>query len=98
MQNLKNAQVSLYSLTDLNICHRVELTFFLGQVGKISYINFLKMKFFKQIAFVSESKSRFNSNENCFNLFLDFYHKLKSTQLALKEGNDLCLDLLEIIC
>ena len=36
MQNLKqNAQVSIYSLADLNIGHSVELTFFLGQAGWI---------------------------------------------------------------
>ena len=47
----KNAKVCIYSLADLNIGHCVELAFLdLGQVGLISYINFLKMKFLKLIA------------------------------------------------
>ena len=36
MQNFKkNAQVSIYSLADLNIGHCVELTFFEGKLGGI---------------------------------------------------------------
>ena len=34
-----------------------------GQVEKISYVNVLKMQFFKLI---EVSESRFNSGENCF--------------------------------
>ena len=33
MQNLKNAQITIYSLADLNIGHSVELTFFEGKLG-----------------------------------------------------------------
>ena len=34
MQNLKNAQVCIYSLADLNIGHRVELTLLEGKLGR----------------------------------------------------------------
>ena len=43
---LKNAQVCIYSLSDLNIGHCEELSFLEGKLGR-----FLKMKFFKNIAF-----------------------------------------------
>ena len=48
MQNFffKNAQVCIYSLSDLNIGHCEELSFLEGKLGR-----FLKMKFFKNIAF-----------------------------------------------
>ena len=77
MENLKNAQVSLYSLTDLNIGHRVELTFLEGKLGR-----FLKM-FFKLIALKVKVKA--DSTQMRIVLFLDLYHK-KTTQLAVKEG------------
>ena len=44
--NKKNAQMSLYSLADLNIGHCVELTFLESKMGR-----FLNRKFLKIIAF-----------------------------------------------
>ena len=47
----KNAQLCIYSLAaDPNIGHCVEFTFLEGISWVDSYVNFLKMKFFKLIA------------------------------------------------
>ena len=44
MHNLnKNAQVSIYSLADLNINHCVELTFFEGKLGGILVVRGIKI-------------------------------------------------------
>ena len=47
MQNFifKNAQVSIYSLADLNIGHCVELTFPENKLGRFLMLTFLKWSF-----------------------------------------------------
>ena len=64
MQNWKKTTVLHIVLSSrLNIGHCVELALFEGKL--ISYFNFLKMKFLKNLLhFESDSKSRFNSDEN----------------------------------
>ena len=69
LQNLKkNAQVSMYSLVDLNIGHCVEFTFLEGKLGwfLIHVKSFLIRSFLKLLHF--ESESRFNSDEIVFSL------------------------------
>ena len=41
----KNAQVSIYSLADLNIGHCVSLTFFEGKLGGIFVVKVLKFSY-----------------------------------------------------
>ena len=51
MTNLKKAQVSTYSLADLNMGHCVELTFFEGKSARFLMLALVKLKLFKHIAF-----------------------------------------------
>ena len=45
MQNFKNAQVSIYTLADLNIGHCVELIFFEGKLGGCFVVKVLKSSY-----------------------------------------------------
>ena len=56
LQNFKiNPQVCIYSLADLDVGYCVR-----GQVGKISYVNIIKMEFLNILHIGSERESRFN--------------------------------------